>query len=133
MEATALGALLRPIWFVFLVRVFAFAHRSPSVYIKSLSARKPPLSDLLRPSGDEVELLAVTVLAIGLLALFEDLFLMVLKQMSAEAPGVRSNSEAVVSCLVTAPRDVDSAEFSLLGMVILPLYHLFGSDTGSNG
>lgn len=127
--APRFAALLRPVWLVLLVCMLAVAHGSPCIDIESFASWQPPLTNFLRPPGHEAKPLALTILAVCLLTLFEYLLLMVLEQMPTEAPRLRSDSEAVILCLVTSPRYIYSAQLCLLCMVELPLEHLLGTDT----
>ena len=92
------------------------------------------LADFLRAPRYELEGLAVAFVAIVFnAAILEDLFLVELKQVAAEAFRVRADAEALVLCRAIAlPSDIDTALHRLVSMVELPGQHLSSTWRHSN-
>ena len=84
------GTFLAAVWSVSCVlhvSVTALARGTPRVDVKALPSGKPVLTDLFRPSWDELESLAVTSFAIALnFSILQKCFLVSFHQMATKAP-----------------------------------------------
>ena len=121
--ALALVGVVRGVVFV---GVGAGAGGPPLVHIKSLPPRKPPEANFFRPSGDESEVLAWTVVTVRLSRLLPQHLFVVLEQVSTEASRFSAHPHAVV-LLPAAPRHVDPTVYGLSRMAEFPHQHLFRS------
>ena len=92
------------------------------------------LADFLRAPRYKLEGLAVAFVAIVFnAAILEDLLLVELEQVAAEAFRVRSDAETLVLCrAITLPGDVDTALHRFVCMVELPSQHLSSTWRHSN-
>ena len=132
--ARACLASVRAIRRVLHVRVVTYARGSPGVYIETFPSRQPMLADFLRAPRYELEGLTVAFVAIVFnAAILEDLLLVELEQVAAEAFRVRADAEALVLCRAIAlPGDVDTALHRFVSMVELPGQHLSSTWCHSN-
>ena len=87
-ETAALFAFERASGLVVGVAVLTLARGSPLVDIESLSPGQVPQTQLFRSPGDEEELLACTVIALGVGLLLGNFLGMRFVQMSTKAPGL---------------------------------------------
>lgn len=117
--ASALSAFFWPVRLMFFMSVLADTAWSPSVHVKTLSTRQPPLAYLFWATGNEVKYLAVTFCTICF-GFLPNNFFMTREKMSTEAFGSGSNSKTVIFSLLRSPGDVDARVLSFLGVVEFP-------------
>lgn len=112
-----------------LVSVFADTRCSPGVDVEPFPSWQPVLTNFFWAAWDELESLAVAVVAVVLdPATLEEALLMGLEQVAAEALRVCADAEALVLLLLGAlPSHVDPTFHRFVCMLELPRHHLFGA------
>lgn len=106
------------------VAMLANARCPPSVYIKPLAPRHPPLAQFFRPSGYESKKLAGAATTVGLCLAFGEHFAVRLEQVAAEALAFCTDAEAIFFGLWADPGHINAALNCLFSMLELPGQHL---------
>ena len=127
-----LGTLLRMIWLVFCVGMFAYTTRLPVVDIKALSSDEPPLSNFFRSSWNKRKLLTFTILATRIEFFASDLLIMFTPETTTEASRHRPNSKAIICGFRTPPCNIYAVHLRFLSMLKLPSHHLGSARSWTN-
>ena len=118
-KAWTLNTFMRQFWLMLLMSMFALTWWSPSVHIKTLSSRQPPLSYFFRPSRNKLKRLANTVITISSHFLRKRTF-MICKQMSTKTSWLWAYSEAIFFALTANPSYINPTFNSFHCMLEFP-------------